>query len=193
MNARVAPLAALALLAACQGDEPVSLGRFRVVATRATLTCGPQSMSFDPRVEYVVDLGVRQGALRWQPSGATTVTGSWSAPSRAFRVVLEQDIAALPPDRRLEYPGCALRRADVIEGVVDFEADGGAGDGGAQVDGGAGDGGAGAPRATSFRGTETIVFGALPGSDCRPLIGAAEGTFSTLPCEVTYRLEATRM
>jgi hypothetical protein len=178
-------LCGFALLCACDGQEPVDLGRFRVVATRRSATCGPQSNTYFPRAEFVVRLQLTgQGGLTWTPAGSDGARGLWNGPSRSFRVLLEEDIVAWAPDRRREIVGCTLRRSDVIEGTVELESDGGV------VDGGNGD--AGAPLARSFRATETIVYGVSAG-DCRPIIGAAKGQYSQLPCEVTYDFDARRM
>ncbi len=181
-------LAACALLCACVPDDGVALGRFRVVATRGGNTCGAQSMQLDPTVSYAVELKAANGVARWVPEGATTVAGTWNAPARAFRFVLEQDLVAWQPDPRRDIVGCTVHRTDVIEGTVTFD-DPDAGDG--SVDAGA-DAGA-APVARSFRATETIVFGPAPGSDCRPLVGAGDGQFTTMPCDVTYALSGSRM
>lgn len=178
-------LGVFALLCACDGQSPVELGRFRVVATRQSATCGPQSNAYFSRAEFEVILQLTgEGGFSWAPVGSSATRGLWSAPSRSFRVLLEEDIVAWAPDRRREIVGCTLRRSDVIEGTVELESDGGV------VDGGNGD--AGAPLARSFRATETIVYGVSAG-DCRPIIGAAKGQYSQLPCEVTYDFDARRM
>lgn len=176
-------------LAACQpADESVALGTFHVVATRDASTCGPQSMNFAPRVEYDVELRVHDGAMKWVPQGATTVTGAWNASTRVFRVLLEQDTVMWQNDVRHQIPGCALHSTDVIEGsVVMSDPDAGTGqtvvldaDAGTEI------------LARSFHGTESLVFGASAGGDCTPLIGASKGQYSSLPCEVRYTLDAVR-
>lgn len=180
-------LAGCLCLAACQpADEGALLGRFHVVATRASSTCGPQSMNFLPRFEYGVELRVRDGAVRWVPQGATTVTGVWDASARVFRVLLEGDTVAWQPDVRRQIAGCTLRRTDVIEGSVVLDDP----DAGPSQDAGVDAGSQSLAR--SFSGSETVVFGAVSGGDCNPLLGASEGQFSALPCEVRYTLEATR-
>jgi hypothetical protein len=179
-------LGVFALLCACDGQSPVELGRFRVVATRQSATCGPQSNAYLSRAEFDVILQLTgEGGFSWGPVGSSATRGLWSGPSRSFRVLLEEDIVAWAPDRRREIVGCMLRRSDVIEGTVELESDGGA-----NVDASTPDGGA--PLARSFRATETIVYGVGAG-DCRAIIGAAKGQYSQLPCEVTYNFDARRM
>ena len=181
-------LGVFALLCACDGQSPVELGRFRVVATRQSATCGPQSNAYFSRAEFEVVLQLTgEGGFSWGPVGSSATRGLWSAPSRSFRVIQEEDIVAWAPDRRREIVGCMLRRSDVIEGTVTLDTNDDAADGGA--DGGAD---AGMPLARSFRATETIVYGVSAG-DCRPIIGAAKGQYSQLPCEVTYDFDARRM
>lgn len=176
-------LGVLACACACEPGEMVSLGTFRVVATRTGMTCGAQSAPYAPRAEFTVALQVAAGTLTWTPVGADPTRGTWNAPARVFRVFQDQDIVAWGPDRRRDIVGCVLHRSDVIEGTVEMSA----GDAGVGGD-------AGAPEARSFTGTETIVFGvAQGGGDCRPIVGAGDGQFSTLPCEVTYSLDARRM
>ncbi len=179
-------LAACALLCACEGDSSVTLGRFRVVSTRGANACGAQSMPLAPSIEYDVELKVGNGVVHWIPNGATTTEGQWSAARRTFRIVLEEDVPVWPADVRRDVVGCTVRRTDVIDGTVTFDdADAGSG-ADASADGGA------TPTARSFRGTETIVYGPAPGSDCRALVGASDGQFTTMPCNITYTLEGTR-
>jgi hypothetical protein len=196
-----------ALLCGCEGGPSVGLGRFRVVATRGANTCGPQSGEFSQAVEFDVELSAGNGTLRWTPSGASGSTGSWSASLHAFRVLLEQDAVAWPADRRTETVGCTLRRTDVIEGTLTFDdrdaaasdasvdasADAAQLDASAQPDASSAqpDGGS-APVARAFTATETVVFGAAPGSDCRALVGAGSHQYNTMPCSVTYTLSGTR-
>ena len=179
-------LVASALLCACLGPEPVELGHFRVTATRQSATCGPQSNAYFSRAEFDVSLQLTgQGGLTWTPAGSSPTRGLWNGAARAFRLSLEEDIVAWAPDRRREIVGCTLRRNDVIEGVVTMD---GANDGGVP-DGGSAD--AGAAQARSFTATETITYGVAAG-DCRPILGAAEGQYTQLPCEVTSAFNAVR-
>jgi len=176
-------LGVFALLCACDGQSPVELGRFRVIATRLSATCGPQSNTYFSRAEFEVILQLTgEGGFSWGPVGSSATRGLWSGPSRSFRVLLEEDIVAWAPDRRREIVGCTLRRSDVIEGTVELGRNDDAADGGAD---------AGTPQARSFRATETIVYGVSAG-DCRPILGAAKGQYSQLPCEVTYEFNAHR-
>jgi hypothetical protein len=173
----------LALLCACVDTAPIELGRFRVVATRRTASCGPQSNAYLPRAEFEVTLQLTgQGGMSWVPTGSDPTRGIWDGVARAFRVLQEEDIVAWPADRRREIVGCMLRRSDVIEGVVEMAPQG---------DGGAPLADAGAMQARSFTATETITYGIAAG-DCRPILGAAQGQYSALPCEVTYAFEALR-
>lgn len=179
-------LLASALLCACLGPEPVELGTFRVVATRRTATCGPQSNAYFQRAEFDVSLQLNgQGALSWTPANSSATRGVWNGPARSFRLFQEEDVVAWAPDRRREIVGCTLRRSDVIEGVVEMA---GGVDGGV-LDGGSAD--AGATQVRSFTATETITYGVAFG-DCRPILGAAEGQYTQLPCEVTYAFDAVR-
>lgn len=181
-------LLACALLLGCDSGPSVGLGRFHVVATRGANTCGAQALALQATVEFDVELKVGEGTIRWTPSGADSATGSWSASLRAFRVMQESDIVAWAADRRTGRAGCTIRRADVVEGSVTFDdADASvASDASAQGDGGA------APVARSFTATETIVYGATPGSDCAAAVGAGDGQFNAMPCNVTYTLTARR-
>lgn len=164
------------------GAEPIEIGRFRVIATRRSATCGPQSNVYLPRAEFDVSLHLTgQGGFSWTPAGSAPARGLWHAPARTFRVFQEEDIVAWAPDRRRDIVGCTLRRSDVIEGVIEMDT--------ATSDGGTPDGGT--TRARSFTALETITYGVAAG-DCRAILGAAKGQYAQLPCEVTYAFEAVR-
>lgn len=189
MSIRALLVFACALLCfSCDGGTQVGLGRFRIIAARGANSCGPQSGLFNASATFDVELKVGNGTLRWTPSSGETATGSWSASLHAFRVVLEQDAVAIPPDRRTQFVGCTIRRTDIIEGTISFDdADASVtADASAQVDAGT------TPVARSLTATETIVYGAVDGTDCRSLIGAGDGQLNAMPCNVTYALSGVR-
>lgn len=207
MRVRVALVVLFALVyAACdQGHTEESLGTLEVVAERTANTCGLQSQEYPLRFGFNVRLLRRGQLLRWQAVGAAEATGTLDPRTGAFRIALEQQINALPPDRRRDFPGCTIQRSDVIEGTLSLvarAADGGGADGSADAQAAPSDGGgdAGADAgaadagvmATGFQGTETIQLGAVPGGDCSELIGVGATQVTSLPCAVSYTLRATQ-
>jgi len=172
------------LLSACdEGTEGERLGVFSVRATRSQNGCGAQRGAKLASATFDVTLSVQRGVLSWKPTGATAASGTFDVFQRTFRLSLENDIVAIAADRRIEYPGCVLRRSDVIEGVVSATAN--------TLDGGLTQGADAGSSITGFRATETIAYGASSG-DCAPIVGAAEGQLLALPCTVSYQMEATR-
>lgn len=184
MRRTSAALLSALLLSGCnEATEGERLGTFTVRATRTQNGCGAQMGAKLPSAEFDVTLSVQRGVLRWSPDGASSAMGTFDVFGRTFRLSLETDIVARAADRRIEYPGCVLRRNDVIEGVVSSAPNG--------ADGGASQGVDAGSTVTGFRATETIAYG-VAGGDCRPLVGAAEGQVLALPCVVTYDMTATR-
>lgn len=187
-------------------SPPADLGRWRVEATLTQNTCGPQSGSFPQRFAFQVTLGTRQGAFSWTPDQAASALGTWDPQVGSFRIAQEITQVVAAPDRRIEFVGCTMRRADVIEGLLPVAADSGVFDAGARDalsnvdasadagDAAAGDASvdAGPVDAPTFRASESIVYGAAEGSDCRAQIGAGQGQVLTLPCVVTYTLVGVR-
>lgn len=166
--------------------EPDPLGTFAVVSEMRSNTCGPQVTEVLSRATFDVALALRNGSIFWMPRGASQATGTYNPGTGAFRFVDEQTVVLAQPDARRGITGCALIRADVIEGVVDWSS----GDGGVDDVPTFGQDASAAPRARGFRGTETVVWGATPGSDCGGVLGAQRGQFTALPCELTYALSA---
>lgn len=172
------------LLSGCDDTtEGERLGTFTVRATRTQNGCGAQMGAKLPSAQFDVTLSLQRGALRWTPVGATSATGTFDVFQRTFRLSLETDIVARAADRRLDYPGCVLRRNDVIEGVVSSTPN--------AIDAGSSQGADAGSTVTSFRATETIAYGVASG-DCAPVVGAAEGQVLALPCVVSYQMDATR-
>lgn len=166
--------------------EPKPLGTFAVTSEMRSNTCGPQVAEVLSRAMFDVDLALRSDTLIWTPRGATQARGAYNSGTGTFRLIDEQTVVVAQPDPRREIVGCALTRADVIEGVVDWSS----ADGGVDDVPTFGQDASAAPRAMGFRGTETVVWGPTPGSDCRGLLGAQQGQFTALPCELTYTLTA---
>lgn len=176
-------LSALYLFSCNDGSDGERLGTFTVLATRTRDACGAQMGAEVARAEYDVVLSVNRGLLQWRRVGGASATGSFDVYQRSFRLSQEQDIQAIQADRRYAYPGCVLRRNDVMEGLVSATANG--------ADAGLSQGADAGSTISGFRGTETIVYGTQSG-DCSPLIGATEGQVLALPCSMTYEITATR-
>jgi len=196
VGARVV-LGLLVVLAACDppGDSG-SLGTFDVTATLTSNTCGPQADGFQSAVSFPAEIRVRQGLVHWIPQNSNDTVGTYDLGTGAFRLELDESIQRLAPDRAHQFPGCVIDRADVIQGILGLQGpDGGTIpglDAGTSVnisDGGqSADATATTPR-IQFTGTQTIVFASDPSGDCSALIGGASGTYTTLPCTVTYAIQ----
>ena len=170
------------LLGGCNdATEGERLGVYSVIATRTQDTCGSQMSGKVQRAQFNVVLSLRQGVLQWTPAGANAASGTYNVFQGTFRIAAEASTQMIAPDRRREFPGCVLRRVDVIDGAVTSSGDAGAM---SNVDAGT--------VLTGFQAQETIAYGTESG-DCSPLIGVGGGQAFALPCVVGYRMEATRV
>lgn len=193
-------LASMAPSAGCGlGSTGDDLGTYDITLTMTANTCGAQYGGFQPSASFDATLSARSGTLRWRPTGAAESVGSVHG-TTSFRLSLQSDEQVIAPDRRYEYPGCVLRRSDVIEAVFTTAspdagsagADGGQSDGGADVGADASVDAGWAATVSGFTGTESIVLGQVEGTDCRPMVGAGNGQVNALPCTVSYAISARR-
>lgn len=177
------------------GEPGEDLGTYDITLAMTQNSCGAQYGGFPSRVQFSSVLSSRSGVLRWKPENATEVSGTLTG-TTGFRLSLESDQATIAPDRRYQYPGCVVRRSDVIEAVFTARtstqtpsADGGSD---SNTDGGVPPDGGWASTVTGFDGSESVVLGQVEGTDCRPMVGAGNGQVNALPCTVTYSLSARR-
>jgi hypothetical protein len=208
------------VLTACEPAYPgEALGTYTLVATLERHGCGGAAVPVRDRLSYEVELRADRGVGYWRRPGEPLVSGLCDG--RSFSFGASVLVPVLAPDPDTGYPGCTLEQRQTIAGTVVpvVAADGGgvpgadaAPTGGAGTDGDAGPGGAsdggtndgarsdgaatdggttdgGAP--TLVEATDEIVFAPAPGSDCTPLLAAAGGPWTALPCTIRYRIVGT--
>lgn len=145
-----------------QPGEP--LGTFHVSATAKSNACGEGALGATDAWEFDVKLSRGTGSLLWD-NGSEVVSGELDADDVTFRFD-----SGILVDMRTEgeagKPPCSVARHDAAEGVLDS-----------------------AGEATAFSGSLRYDFAPTEGSQCDDLIGVV---VLTLPCSMSYGLEATR-
>jgi hypothetical protein len=177
-----APLLASALsalaLAGCAEmfgtDDPhqpgSELGVFHVSAIQQTNSCGAGALGSTASWEFDIELARgEQGQLFWG-NGAQIIVGEIAADGRSFTInsVVEVDMRT---EETLGMPPCSLRRDDSATGVLDGKDN----------------------DVSGFVGSMSFAFSPTVDSECSDLVPPAEQpTFVTLPCSMSYQLDALR-
>ncbi len=150
------------------GEDPKApgeqLGSFRVDATLDSSSCGVGALGSTEHWEFDVKLSRDGDALYWL-NGKEAIVGSMQD-ELSFEFDTHVAVPAIPPGKG--QIGCTVSRGDRAEGKLSS-----------------------AEQASEFQGKLEYTFNPMEGSDCTPLIGV-EGGFSTLPCEMSYLMKATR-
>ncbi len=162
---------ALPCLGACFGekDETLpgeSLGEFHVVATLESSTCGPGAMGSTDVWEFDVQLA-QDGDYLYGMNGSEAIEGSLASDGRSFSFGSQTRVPVVQGTKTAK--GCTIVRTDAASGALDVT--------GADV--------------PTFTGRIRYGYTAESGSDCTELLGT-EGGLAGLPCEIDYRLAATR-
>jgi hypothetical protein len=164
-------------------------GMFDVRETLVSNACGLQAVPVQPVVRYRAELGIDGARATWRlPASGTEAVGTYTEATGAFRFTAESFVTLREADRFNQRAACVVRQLDVIDGVLtgtlpSLEDAGNAMD--------AAEGGVASDAGTmpaAFTGTETILIGPIEGADCRDAIGASDGQFNMLPCEVRFNL-----
>jgi hypothetical protein len=145
------------------GDE---LGTYQVVANLDSSTCGPGALGAKDVWEFDVKLSRDGDALYWL-NGAEAISGSVASDGVSFAFETRVDVQAIEPGKG--QTGCVISRIDSGSGTLSSSS----------------------LEVSSFDGLLRYGFQPTSGSDCAPLLGV-EGGFYALPCEMSYRLSATR-
>ena len=175
MARRPLALTVLALLSVACGDlngkdakvpgEP--LGKFHVVGTMDSSTCGPGALGSSDVWEFDVKLSRDGNDLYWL-NGQEPIYGRIAADGVTF--AFDTRVAVPTVDPSPGYPGCVVVRTDTASGKLDSATG----------------------EVTQFAGLLRFGYTAQAGGDCTPVVGV-EGGFSALPCEMGYDLAATRI
>jgi len=145
------------------GDE---LGTYKVVANLDSSTCGPGALGAKDVWQFDVKLSRDGDALYWL-NGAEAISGAVASDGVSFAFETHVDVQAINPGKG--QIGCVISRVDSGSGTLSSSS--------LEVE--------------SFEGLLRYGFQPTTGSDCQPLVGV-EGGFYALPCEMSYRLSATR-
>jgi hypothetical protein len=149
------------------GDD---MGRFHVMATMDTSTCGPQAMDAPEKWEFDVVLSKKAPIIYWN-TGPDAVEGKLGDDGKTFaftsEVVVNVDANASATGKESASAGstCTVVRSDDSSGTLDA-----------------------ADSATAFTGKLEYRFAPEGSSDCSDLL--ASGGFAMLPCSMTYRMTA---
>lgn len=160
---------ALACSATSDPQHPgVPLGTFRVSASQTTNTCGAGALGSTPTWTFDVKLSRGDHYVFWD-NGAQLI----SAPLAGDRVSFTFETGVLV-DMRKDDPGspppCSIHRVDKASGKLDAAGEG----------------------VTSFQGSLSYEFTQEPikNSDCSDLLTGSMPVLATLPCAMSYELEA---
>ncbi|MBX3247620.1 MAG: hypothetical protein KF901_10625 [Myxococcales bacterium] len=196
----------LSVLACLPQPDPDGdpVGDFRITGVLAANECGPTAIPAQDLIELRVQLRADGALAVWRAPGAAIVHGTHDRGT--FRFNLQSTVAVYEGDPDLGIGPCSLDQLETIlvevateagpdAGVVDDGGMNDASDGGAS-DGGPSDAGtsdAGASDVATLVGTTSVRFRPSAGSSCQALLAIYGGPFDTLPCEVRYRVQGTRM
>ncbi len=219
-------VAALSATVGCDffaARQQIATVPYRVTGTLTDNSCGPQSAPIERTVVFRADIELSYGRATWRvTANNASVSGVFNDTTRNFRFAAESYQSLRPADRRTGYPGCVLRRLDVIDGTA--SANGPAAPPDAQlalfdssmaaVDASAFDGATraadgaialpvrddgpdaladGGNAPASFVATETIVYAPVEGADCATAIGNGQGQYAQLPCTQRVEMHGERM
>lgn len=189
--------AAVPLALACTPSTPrpqgTPIGTFAVHGSLEDNGCRPGFEPLDP-LQFSVELRRDAATIVWRTNGGQPVGGSLRDDG-SFRLVSRGRTEAWPADPANGITGCSLDRIETVSGTLetgslsDAGADAGVGhpdDAGAQGDAGP------SSRAIAFHADDEIEIVPVLGTDCSALLISNGGSFPSLPCSATYRLEAER-
>jgi hypothetical protein len=142
------------------------LGTFHVIGHLETSSCGPGALGSTDLWEFDVRLSRDGHDLYWL-NGAEAIPGRIAADGVSFAFDTRVAVEAIAAGKG--QPGCAIVRSDTANGSLSS----------ASTD------------VAAFSGR--MRFGYMPsaGSDCGALVGV-DGGFSSLPCEMSYLVDAVR-
>jgi hypothetical protein len=142
------------------GDD---LGTFHVVATETQNSCGPGSLGSSETFEFDIELSRHASELFWDGQVGGTILASLD-----FELAAEVSVTLRAA--RAGNGGCAIDRADRVEGVLTEDASG---------------------DLIGFTGSLRYGFAADPSSECS-LEDELDSGLSRLPCSMRYALSAAR-
>ena len=145
------------------GDD---LGRFHVAAKLEQSSCGPGALGSTDNWEFDVDLS-RDGSKLYWKNGSDPVTGQVAGDGVSFTFD-SQSIVPVAPKKGAQL-GCTVARVDSAAGTL----------------------AASGTNVESFTGSLKYAYSTDDASDCSSLIDV-EGGFSQLPCDIGYKMTATR-
>jgi len=168
MRSRSAVLVALTglVLGACAGNRDLrEPGEKLGTFTVTGKLVGTSCGKADPTFRYDVRLS-REGDRLYWVQGTVPVSGTIDAAS-TVRLVASTEARVVAPDEATGSPGCTMARVDTLAATL-----------------------SGAP-VTGFSGVIVYRFDVKSG-DCASELAAAGGDYTSLPCTMTYEVEATQ-
>jgi hypothetical protein len=145
------------------------LGKFHVAAALQSSTCGQGALGAEANWEFDVELARDDGALYWN-NGVEIITGQLAADRTTF-TFSSAVIVDMRTEETLGMPPCSVRRDDTATGALDSPND----------------------PVHAFTGALGYAFAATVDSECSDLVPPSEtATFATLPCSMSYAVQADR-
>lgn len=142
------------------------LGVYAVQGELTASTCGDGALGAEPTWSFDVKLSRFDNDLYWL-NGREAVVGDIASDGRSFTITSSVQVDVSAPGRG--KPGCSVLRHDHAKGRLSAA--------GSDV--------------KSFEGSLSFEYEAVAGSDCSDWIGTP-GAVTTLPCELSYDLDASR-
>ncbi len=169
-------------------DDPLGelVGTFEIEGRLVENECGSTALPAMDPLTFRVELRHDEGVAIWRRPSAPITYGTIH--EGQWRIEASTVVPVFDPNPETGHPGCALTQIArfALDEMHAEDPDAGT-DGG--LDGGA-DGGIQAS-IEAFDGESTIQLVPYPGTDCTPALALLGGPFLTLPCTVTYDVEAT--
>ena len=142
------------------------LGTFHVIATLESSTCGPGALGSTDLWEFDVKLSREARDLYWL-NGKEAIPGRIAADGISFAFDTRAAVEAIPAANG--QAGCTIVRSDTANGVLSSPS----------------------TDVSSFSGRMRFGYAPSPGSDCLSVVGV-DGGFASLPCEMSYLVDAAR-
>lgn len=164
-------LALIALMSGCMDPSKDAkipgdpLGTFHVVGKLQHSSCGPGAVGSTDVWEFDMQLSKDGPDLYWL-NGQEPIWGKVAADGVSFSFDTATQITLREPKGAM--PGCAIVRRDLASGTLDHPED-----------------------ISAFEGLMRFGYAQTPDSDCLELV-SVDGGFATLPCEISYRVSATK-
>lgn len=165
------------LLSGCDAPPPPGelVGRYRIIGTIATDTCGP-GLGANRSIAFTAELRDDSGVGYWLFGDRKPTPGTIDADGN-FLFQQQGGWTLVNPVPERGYAGCRVAQVETIDGkiamdTVDVETD---------------------EEISDLSGANTIDVVPLAGDDCTPALAVQGGPWLALPCRLAYTLKGARL